>query len=115
MLPSKARDSIFYFSIIQDFQQQLIFINKAYQAAENQRNYKDNLLLPAQETLEKTQMSTWEVLNTSDLTAKTHKVKVVTSLSKALLRLRKQKKILKSYENKQLHKWNVVICCISKF
>lgn len=77
---------------MQDFQQRLIFINKAYQTAENQRNYKDTLLLTAQETLERTQMSAWEVLNTSDLTAITHKVNVVTSLSKALLRLRKQKK-----------------------
>lgn len=67
MLPSKVMDSIFYFCIIQDFQSGLIFINKAFQSAVTQyrRNYKDNPLLPARETLEKTQMATWEVLNTS--------------------------------------------------
>ena len=67
MLPSKVKDSIFYFSITQDFQSGLIFINKAFQSAvtQNQRNYKDNPPLPARETLEKPQMATWEVLNTA--------------------------------------------------
>lgn len=67
MLPSKDMDSIFYFSITQDFQSRLIFINKAFHSAvtQNQRNYKGNPPLPARETLEKTHMATWEVLNTS--------------------------------------------------
>lgn len=49
MSPSKVLDSIFYFNIIQDFQSGLIFINKAFESAvtQYQRNYKDNLLLPA--------------------------------------------------------------------
>lgn len=88
--PSKVTESIFCSSIIWDFQSGLIFINKAFQSAatQNQRHYKDNLLLPAWETLEKTQVATWEVLNTSDLTAITHEVKVDTSEHSRLLKKR---------------------------
>lgn len=72
MSPSKVLDSIFYFNIIQDFQSGLIFINKAFESAvtQYQRNYKDNLLLPAWKTHEKTQVATWEVLNTSVIVLK---------------------------------------------
>lgn len=41
---SKLTGSVFYFSTAQDFQSELIFINKAFQSAvtQNQRNNKDN-------------------------------------------------------------------------
>lgn len=106
MLASKVTDSVFYFSTTQDFQSELIFINKAFQSAvtQNQRNNKDNPTTScSRDTWEGSGGNLGGFKYLCDLAAITQKVKVARYQSEAGSE-GSGKDILESYDNVKLHK-----------